>query len=304
MSSNRMIVKLPLIFALLTAGCGSENTSNEQAPASQEAAQNNQNPTESNNESASQPNESNTETESTESAEHPLAALVEGTYALRAISVSEGNFPLLGRTKSSMTSYGLATIKQVGDGFTITEQACRYDMGGNETAKPSVDDAVPQSLSPVSAAIVFEGEGENVTFSREETVQLVGVRLDDPINDELPTESDDPRVFDQEGDGKPGATASVGGGVDGTELFSGDAYFVQRQRFTYTGKLEADGTLRGPLVDNSSQKIVEATNEFLLLEVTDSVAVPEESMVTLVKLNSEFDCAKISAEAESLFPAE
>lgn len=298
MTLNRILIKSSLIFALLLGGCGGESAPVEPENNTNETQQQTPSDSATNNSDNSQ---STPDAEETPAEPHPLASVVEGTYAIRGISVSEGMFPIIGRTKSTMTLYALATIEQVGDGFTITEQHCRYDMGGSDSA-PSVDDAVPMSLDPVTTAIVFEGEGDNITFEREETVQLIGVRLDDPANDPLPEDADDSRIFDQEGDGKPGATAVVAGGIDGGQLISGEAYFVQRQTFAYSGTVTADGSaMTGLFVDDSTQKIVEATNDILLLEVTDSVAIPEESLVDLVRLNSTFDCAKLSTEAENLF---
>ena len=91
----------------------------------------------------------------------------------------------------------------------------------------------------------------------------MGVNLDDPQNDELPTDVEDPRIFDHEGDGKPGATAQVGGGIDGGELLSGEAYFVQRQRFSFSGEFTRDGKMHGKLIDRSNQRVIDATNDFL-----------------------------------------
>lgn len=231
---------------------------------------------------------------------HPLAALVEGTYALRTDSVTEGNFPIIGRIESRMISYALATIQQEGEGFTVTEQSCRYEMGGGSDAM--ISDTVPTSLEPVTAVITFEGEGDNITYQREETVQLIGIRLDDPANDPLPTDPEDERIFDQEGDGKPGATASIAGGIDGGELLSGDAYFIQRQKFSYSGTRNRNGKLTGLLDDDSNQQVIDATNGFLMLEITNSVPLPELSTATLVPLNGQYDCARISAESATLFP--
>ena len=131
---------------------------------------------------------------------------------------------------------------------------------------------------------------------------MIGVRLDDPSNDPLPTDPEDDRIFDQEGDGKLGATASVAGGIDGGELLSGEAYFVQRQKFSYSGTRNRNGKLTGALDDHSNQQVVDATNGFLLIGVTDSVNLPELSTATLVPVTGQYDCARITAESATLFP--
>jgi len=233
---------------------------------------------------------------------HPLADQVEGTYILRTVSTSEGTFPIVGKTKSTMSGFSLATIKQEGEGFIITEQSCHFEMGGSEAMKPIVSDIVPQSMPPLSATITFEGEGDTLTYRRSETTQLIGVNLDDPANDPLPTEVDDPRIFDQEGDGKPGATASIAGGIDGGQLLSGEAYFIQRQRFSYSGTRTRDGKMEGMLIDDSNQKVLDATNDFLKLEVTDSTTLLEECTASLIPVDSTYDCARVSNEALTLFP--
>ena len=71
-------------------------------------------------------------TEIPETSRHPLADQVEGTYILETVGASEGEFPIVGRTKSFMKGYSLATIKQEGDGFVISEKACHFEMSGAE----------------------------------------------------------------------------------------------------------------------------------------------------------------------------
>ena len=286
MISNNNINIPSLILAISFFSCGVET-----APDSQSHEVQNQ---------EELPPETPTAPEIPTTPPHPLAPLVEGTYALRTDSVTEGNFPIIGRIESRMISYALATIQQEGDGFTITEQSCRYEMGGGSEAM--ISDTVPTSLEPITATITFEGEGDNITYQREETVQLIGIRLDDPANDPLPTDPEDERIFDQEGDGKPGATASIAGGVDGGELLSGDAYFIQRQKFSYSGTRNRNGKLTGLLDDDSNQQVIDATNGFLLLEITNSVPLPELSTAILVPLTGGYDCARISAESANLFP--
>ena len=114
---------------------------------------------------------------------------------------------------------GPGATQNVGDGFVVSEKPCHFEMSGAEATKPTISDDVPLSLEPVVAAITFEEAADGtLTYQRAETTQLIGVRLDNPATDPLPTEAYDERIFDQEGDGKPGATATIAGGIDGGQM--------------------------------------------------------------------------------------
>jgi hypothetical protein len=68
-------------------------------------------------------------------------------------------------------------------------------------------------------------------------VALWGVDLDQPAVDPVPTEADDPRVLDSDGDGQPGVTLEVGSGCM--------RYQGQRQVIKYRGSFTSPNQIDG-----------------------------------------------------------
>ena len=59
--------------------------------------------------------------------------------------------------------------------------------------------------TPVAITVV----GGRAACDRPETPTGIGVDLEDPANEPLPTDPNDPRIADDDGDGKPGVTATI-----------------------------------------------------------------------------------------------
>ena len=64
--------------------------------------------------------------------------------------------------------------------------------------------------SPLAPAS-YSGSPGAWSVTRPATPTPVGIRLDDPANDVLPTDPTDPRISDDDGDGNPGVTVTVRG---------------------------------------------------------------------------------------------
>ncbi|MFW7378898.1 MAG: hypothetical protein ACOH5I_08840 [Oligoflexus sp.] len=112
---------------------------------------------------------------------------------------------------------------------------------------------MPETFADFS---VWEEQG-SVRFAKENDITLVGVQLDDPANDKLPEQADDRRIFDVDGDGKAGITATVS-----AMLVSGEVHFIQRSITSYTGVWSKDGnTLSGLVKDQSEQSVIDASND-------------------------------------------
>lgn len=123
--------------------------------------------------------------------------------------------------------------------------------------------------------------------------ELRGVVLEDPDNDPLPTEPDDPRVVDLDRDGNPGLT------VLSTGLIDGEIYIVQRSRSQLDGRLR-DDTLDGSIEWLVEDAVLGADNPVL------ATAVPiepdlEASAIRTTRIDAEVDCAAIVADQASIF---
>ena len=225
-----------------------------------------------------------------------LAAGVIGTYAERMVVVTSNDLPILGKNVSTATSYGLATIARDGTGLKITETGCHVDVVQTQNVTTTIPDAIAKSVPPADNAFRLWKDGGVLRFARIGKAIAIGAKLTDPEADALPTASTDARVWDQDGDGKPGVTVKIGG------IAAGDIYVVQRQRSSFEGTIAADGAMSGPLVDRSDQSVVGASNPLLNSNVAATPGDPALNSVKLVKASATLDCAGLVASIKQLFP--
>jgi hypothetical protein len=118
---------------------------------------------------------------------------------------------------------------------------------------------------------------------------VVGAKLR-RSNDPLPSDPDDPRVFDQDGDGNPGVTIRVEG------IVSGDMYIVQRSWTRLEGALLGDGSFGGRLFFGNAQVVLDSTSPFLG-DPPSSRPLPNLSWFRIARLPEDADCAKARERA-------
>ena len=110
----------------------------------------------------------------------------------------------------------------------------------------------PRSRSPRST--------EHSSSTRPATPTPIGITLEDPANQTLPTDPNDPRIIDADGDGNPGVTSSV----KVTEALQGQIYLIRREIFAYDVTQQSPDRLTGFITDRSEQLIVGASNPVFL----------------------------------------
>jgi hypothetical protein len=138
-----------------------------------------------------------------------------------------------------------------------------------------------------------------VRVSRPFTPTGIGVDLEDPANDPLPTDPNDPRLTDDDGDGNPGVTASV---TVSPEL-TGEIYLARREIFAYEVERQDDDSLTGHVIDESEQLIIGASNPvFMTPAQWTQHPDPALSPIILIPVEGEWDCERLRAERDDLFP--
>jgi hypothetical protein len=135
--------------------------------------------------------------------------------------------------------------------------------------------------------------------SRPETPTGIGVDLEDPANEPLPTDPDDPRIADDDGDGKPGVTATI----TVSEALAGEIYLARREIFAYLVDEQPDGSLIGSVSDRSEQLMVGASNDVFLTQA-EWVQYEDlsKSPIILVPVDADWDCDRLMAERNRVFP--
>jgi hypothetical protein len=226
-----------------------------------------------------------------------VEARIVGDYVMEQIVVTMQDLPIFGESEGSSTAIGAGSIRREGDGFVITERGCRVEAASGGGVTTTIPDAIPRSVPPRDTPLILTRDGAAVRWQRPLVITLVGVHLDDPDAEPLPTEADDPRVWDQDEDGHPGVTVSVSG------FASGDIYVVQRQRASYAGTLDDDGRLSGLVADTSEQSVIGSTNALLDQNIpTTPHPDANRSRIRLVRVAEPYDCDRVVAEADTLFP--
>lgn len=202
--------------------------------------------------------------------------------------------------KTQIISYGFTDFT-VQDGKLIeSEEFCHADQVTDQPIKTSISDAGTRAIKPVSTPVEVSGPPGARRIQRPGTPTPVGIRLADPANESLPTDRNDPRIVDDDHDGKPGITVVVHFGEAG----DGELYIARREIFAYDMTQDATDSMRGTVKDGSEQLVVGASVS--ILENTDAswdqVTDLSHSPILMQRVGADWDCDRLMAERATLFP--
>jgi hypothetical protein len=163
-----------------------------------------------------------------------------------------------------------------------------------------VPDAFTRAIAPRRAVVeVGESQGRPQYF-RPETPTPIGIRLADPW-EVLPTNPKDPRVVDDDHDGKPGVTVQLK--LFG--LYNAELYIARRERFAYLLTQQRDRRLAGRVLDASEQLVVGAKPS-VLAKPNSPVQAKDGNLspILLVPVDETLDCDGLMAARDTYFPPE
>lgn len=202
--------------------------------------------------------------------------------------------------KTMIISYGFTDFAVEGDQLIESEEFCHADQVSDQPIETSISDEATQAIKPVSTPVEVTGEEGAWHVARPGTPTPVGIRLEDPANDELPTDPNDPRIVDDDGDGNPGITVVIRAGG---EVF-GELYLARREIFAYDLVQDGPDSMTGTVTDSSEQLVIGASTP--ILESTDAqweqVADPTLNPILLQRVGEDWDCDRLMAERDELFP--
>lgn len=201
--------------------------------------------------------------------------------------------------KTMIVSYGFTDFA-VEDGQLIeSEEFCTAEQITDQAISTSVSDAATQAIRPVSTPVEVSGEPGAWEVHRPATPTPVGIRLDDPVNESLPDDPDDPRIVDDDGDGKPGITVEIRIGDSVEEL-----YIARREIFAYDLVQDGPDSMSGTVTDGSEQLVIGATDPIFEGSGGAWVQVPDLSFspILLERVDDDWDCDRLVAERDDLFP--
>lgn len=214
---------------------------------------------------------------------------LSGSWALFQVIAEHWDVPLVGERLRRVLQVAKIRIEQDGEDLTLwSEGLClmAFDMG-----TPLVQLSVlPEFVEEVRVGAIrgkVVPKGEKYLFLIPPYLVLNGVELPDPA-EPLPTSPDDPRVRDQDGDGKPGFTVRVR--VLG--ILSGETYVVQRLRQEYRGEVLGPDLIQGQILWEDEQVTLGASASFFLISGKGRPA-PEEAFFIMRRLRGQETCEEI-----------
>jgi hypothetical protein len=190
----------------------------------------------------------------------------------------------------------LVTLSQQGDEVRASAKVCGMRIEGSKLVRTSIPPALVRAMpeqrwqSKVSAT---EGRLELAPWARWD---VLGARLQEPSRDALPTEASDARVFDQDGDGKPGVTVAVRGMIDGEIFVTQKGWSELRP-----DRVTAD-SISGSVRWRQTQTILGASSRFLSSgPETRPDPKPAANWFSARRVEAGASCAEVSALPASFF---
>ncbi|MCU0662639.1 MAG: VCBS repeat-containing protein [Myxococcota bacterium] len=226
-----------------------------------------------------------------------------GRYAHYDIVAYEANMgPLLGTFKNLIVSYGFTDLEWKDGKLIATDRFCHSEQLSNQEFVSTVPDALTQAIIPDSVEMEARQDLDGSFYLwRPQTPTLLGIHYEDSANTPLPKsiKRTDPRLVDDDNDGKPGVTVFI-------DMFGKqeEIYIVRREIFAFEARPGVDGVLEGVVHDRSEQLIIDATNILLKIGKQEWKQHHDlsKSPISLVPVGNGYDCERLMAERDDLFP--
>jgi hypothetical protein len=209
---------------------------------------------------------------------------LDGRWVMMQQSTTVATVPVLGDIFAKSLVVSLHDARHRGGRLKGKGRVCQLRIdSGTRFVKTILPAAFRRSLPPplLNARILDKG-GKLQLLQSKRTI-VVGARLKDKKRDTMPSTASDPRVFDQDGDGKPGVTIQIGG------IVSGKIYVVQRSWTRLFGSEQRNGEFVGKLKFGNEQVILGATSSRLKSKPI-SRPVPSKSWFRLLKVPASSSC--------------
>ncbi|MFZ9627850.1 MAG: hypothetical protein ACO3C1_00700 [Ilumatobacteraceae bacterium] len=203
--------------------------------------------------------------------------------------------------KTLIISYGFNDFTVVDGRLVDTASFCFAEQRTDQPIETSLSDAATQAIRPPATPVEVDIVDGQLHIRRPASPTPVGIRLDDPSTESLPADPDDPRIVDDDGDGKPGITVTIRVG-DG---LTGELYLARREIFAWEAFLVDTDTITGTVTDTSEQLVLGASDPIFATAGSGWVQLSDLSRSPLVlrRVDPTWDCARLALEADTLFPS-
>jgi hypothetical protein len=185
-----------------------------------------------------------------------------GGWAMIQYLPEVADLPFIGEVTITAVVGLLVTVEQNGTQVTMHDTYCFTDVHTSSPLLTSeIPDAFMHSLNPDPRTAVLEPSESGWRLVQDWHCEVRGAVLEDPLAEPLPVDAFDPRVVDQDEDGRPGMTVPV----TVLDLVRGNTYVVQRLRYRVIGRLVDSDTIEGEIEWTTEQNVITATDALLML---------------------------------------
>jgi hypothetical protein len=213
---------------------------------------------------------------------------LEGGWVMLQVYPQIATMPLAGEVAQASYVVQFVSIDQDAETLTMHDSYCFTVVdSGTPLVRTEIPAAFMASLVPSPrTAIITEQDGALV-FTQSPYVEVRGAHLKDIGSDDLPVSSEDPRVFDQDEDGKPGMSISVS--ILG--IVMGQTYVVQRVRYTLNGIVISPDWIEGTIDWSDEQNILGVSNPFLDVDASSSPDPdPSKHRFIMIRARDDWTC--------------
>ncbi len=229
-----------------------------------------------------------------------------------ASSLPEGAEDLVGRwahfdavayedeiMKTLIISTGFADLELRDGELWNVQRFCHADTANDQNIETTMSDAATSAIIPIDTPVDVTLEDGKLRVVRPATPTPIGIDLADPANEPLPTDPNDPRIIDSDGDGNPGVTARI----RLNDEIEGELFLARREIFAYDVTQESADRMVGTITDSSEQLVLGATNDLFLVPAQwEQIDDPERNPVIWQRVDDDMDCAGLAAARDELFP--
>ena len=206
--------------------------------------------------------------------------------------------PVAGEVKLTSTVGLIVSLTQEGTTVTIDGTYCLTKVdAGTPLVEVEIPEAFVDSLFLAAQTASLMSSDEGIFLVQGWYTEVRGASLEDPENDPLPESADDPRIVDQDGDGKPGMT--VNAAILG--IVEGERYIANRIRYRFTGELIDPDTIVGRIEWYSEETTLGASNPILAAAITElPYPDPDGYRFVLKRFDRSFTCADLHDHLDEL----
>lgn len=224
-----------------------------------------------------------------------------GTWANLTIFKGKAKVPILNTLPAWAIMVSKVDIYSQEEGvLNAHTEMCRLKTGVETPAISAVvPDSFAESLGNVDKTFYLShGENGEIKFHQDKLWEVRSCTLDDPENEDLPTDKYDERVFDADNSGINGLKIMTRG------LVEAEAEILQKVSTILNGVIDENGEVHGIVTWFEAQSVMWYSNVALQNGAPTSPAGvdPSESVFIFKRIDPSWDCTVVKENSAALFP--